>query len=105
MGIVVHRVRRQLNLISIDWCHGGRKETRADRGGGEEGRRGGGGGEDNDDGKDGNKEDKDDEDAVPPCRPGGQRGRVKSLGSPIHPRVILPPPRGRGIVVIEGRGD
>ena len=71
----------------------------------EEGRRGGGGGEDDDDGKDGNKEDKDDEDAVPPCRPGGQGGRVKSLGSPIHPRVILPPPRGRGIVVIEGRGD
>ena len=42
------------------------------------------------------------------CRragPEAEGGRVKSLGSPIHPRVILPPPRGRGIVVIEGRGD
>ena len=39
LGIIAQRVRRQLDLIGIDWCHGGRKETRADRGGGEEGRR------------------------------------------------------------------
>ena len=45
-----------------------------------------------------------DKDAVAPCRPGGPAGRVRSLGSSVHPCVILPPPRGGGIVIIEGRG-
>jgi hypothetical protein len=40
------------------------------------------------------------------CRHAGPKargGRFNSLGSPVHPRVILPPPRGGGVVVIKGR--
>ena len=38
------------------------------------------------------KRNKVDKDAVPPCRPGGPAGRVRSLGSSVPPSVILPPP-------------
>ena len=67
-----------------------------------------GGGEEEEDGNDRDNNNKDvvedAKDAVPPCRPQGPGGRVKSLGSPIHPCVILPPPpEGGSVIVIKGR--
>ena len=67
-----------------------------------------GGGEEEEDDDDGDNNDKDGvedaEDAVPPRQPQCSGGRVKSLVSPVHPRVILlPPPGGGSVAVIEGR--
>ena len=67
-----------------------------------------GGGEEEEGNNDGDNNDKDGvedaKDAMPPRWPQGPGGTVKSLGSPIHPRVILPPPRwGGSIVIIKGR--
>ena len=72
-----------------NWGAAGVRRRSADCGGGEE--------EDNDDDKE-DDNDKDGveyaKDAVPPGWPQGLGGGVKSLGSPVHPRVILPPREG-----------
>ena len=69
---------------------------------------GGGEEDENNNNKDNNDEDgvEDAKGAVPPLWPRAPGGRVVSLGSPIHPHVILaPPPPGGGVVVLKGRGD
>ena len=71
------------------------KETGANCGGGEEEGEGKDDDDDDDD-KDGDKDNKINKDAMLPCRPGGPVGRVRSLGSSVHPCVILPPPPGGG---------
>ena len=105
LGIITHRAR-QLDLIGIDWSGssgggnwgtaGGRSLTTS-RGGEEEE-------DDNDDKDDSGKDGVEDaNDAVPPCRPRGSGGRIKSFGSPANPHVILPPPGGGCVIVIGGR--